>query len=380
MPGLRWVIITGEYPPAPGGVSDYTRLVAQGLAEAGDEVRIWAPSCARPLETDAGVTMHQLPDGFGLRGLATLDIGLRRWRPDRILVQYLPHAFGCKAMNLAFCLWLFLRRQQIPIWIMFHEVAYPLSLSQPLRHTILGITNRLMAFLATHASRRVFISIPAWEPMLRRISLGKKAIRWLPVPSNIPILVDPEEVSAARARIAPDADTLVVGHFGTFGPAIATLLRAILPPLLKADARRLGLLLGREGERFVKDMTEEHPALGSRLKASGVLPNSDVAVYMSACDILLQPYPDGVSSRRTSMMAGLALGLPIVTTEGSLTEPLWRESQAVALAPVHSMSAFISAADHLLISAQQRAELGDRAAALYAENFALVHTLNELRS
>ena len=38
-----WNIITGEYPPQPGGVSDYTRLVAHGLADAGDEVCVYAP-------------------------------------------------------------------------------------------------------------------------------------------------------------------------------------------------------------------------------------------------------------------------------------------------------------------------------------------------
>jgi hypothetical protein len=31
---LRWHIITGEYPPQPGGVSDYTRLVARGWQTA----------------------------------------------------------------------------------------------------------------------------------------------------------------------------------------------------------------------------------------------------------------------------------------------------------------------------------------------------------
>ena len=41
---IDWHIITGEYPPQPGGVSDYTRLVAEGLAAAGDAVTVWAPS------------------------------------------------------------------------------------------------------------------------------------------------------------------------------------------------------------------------------------------------------------------------------------------------------------------------------------------------
>ena len=41
-----WHIITGEYPPAPGGVSDYTEAVAAGLAAAGDEVHVWCPAAS----------------------------------------------------------------------------------------------------------------------------------------------------------------------------------------------------------------------------------------------------------------------------------------------------------------------------------------------
>ena len=104
-------IITGEYPPQSGGVADYTRLVARGLAAAGDEVHVWAPAVPGPEPDDPGVTVHRLPGRFGPQGLAALDAGLRRLPgPARILVQYVPHAFGWKAMNVPFCLWLRARR------------------------------------------------------------------------------------------------------------------------------------------------------------------------------------------------------------------------------------------------------------------------------
>ena len=38
----RWAILTGEYPPQFGGVSDYTRNVATGLVAAGDVVTVYA--------------------------------------------------------------------------------------------------------------------------------------------------------------------------------------------------------------------------------------------------------------------------------------------------------------------------------------------------
>src|SRR5262249_49065983 len=93
---VRWHIVTGEYPPQAGGVSDYTRLVARGLALAGDCVDVWAPPCdSESPECDSGVTVRRLPDHYGPRSLRVLNRELDVLPgPRRLLVQYVPHAFG----------------------------------------------------------------------------------------------------------------------------------------------------------------------------------------------------------------------------------------------------------------------------------------------
>jgi glycosyltransferase involved in cell wall biosynthesis len=40
---VTWHLVTPEYPPHPGGVATWTDLVARGLHEAGEPVRVWAP-------------------------------------------------------------------------------------------------------------------------------------------------------------------------------------------------------------------------------------------------------------------------------------------------------------------------------------------------
>ncbi len=40
---VSWHLLTGEYPPQPGGVSDHTWQVSEGLARAGCAVHVWAP-------------------------------------------------------------------------------------------------------------------------------------------------------------------------------------------------------------------------------------------------------------------------------------------------------------------------------------------------
>src|SRR5205085_9332813 len=92
----------------------------------------------------------------------------RRPRLDRILVQYVPHAFGWKGMNLAFAAWVACRaRRFAPVWVMFHEVAFPFG-RRPVR-AILALANRLMARLLAGAADRVFVSVPAWGDTLRTL-------------------------------------------------------------------------------------------------------------------------------------------------------------------------------------------------------------------
>src|SRR5262249_54504599 len=96
--GTHWAILTGEYPPQPGGVADYTASVARGLAVSGDGVTVFAPAAGAGPDVP-GVTVRRLAGGFGPRSLAVLGRELDHW-PGRVLLQYAPHAFGCKGMNV----------------------------------------------------------------------------------------------------------------------------------------------------------------------------------------------------------------------------------------------------------------------------------------
>jgi len=69
-----------------------------------------------------------------------------------------------------------------------------------------------------------------------------------------------------------------------------------------------------------------------------------------------------------------------VTTQGALTEPVWTETGAVALAPEGDVAAFVDAADRLLRDADARAALGRRASAAYGAHFSIERTVAILRS
>jgi hypothetical protein len=301
--------------------------------------------------------------------------------PRRLLVQWVPHGYGYQSMNVPFCLWLWnraaLRRDRIDI--MVHEPYLAFGYGS-WRQEAVAVVHRVMTTILLNAARRVWVSIPDWEVCWRSYTLGRRVpFVWLPVPSTVPVVENSAGVSAVRARHAPQGGHLL-GHFGTYGRPTVESLLALLPALLLGDSDRAVLLLGRGGEALRDELTRRQPALAGRVHATGALGAADLSRHLSACDVLLQPYPDGVSSRRTSVMVGLCHGLPVVTTTGLRTEPLWAESGAVKLAPAGDITALAEATRSLLADEAERARLGAAARTLYQARFDVGHTVTALRA
>ena len=93
---------------------------------------------------------------------------------------------------------------------------------------------------------------------------------------------------------------------------------------------------------------------------------------------MLQPYPDGASSRRGSLMAAVAHGKPVVTTAGPLTEALWQSSGSVLMVPAGNHAAMATAVDNLLATSFERLRLGRQAKDLYDRQFDLRNVINRL--
>ncbi|MEM1417037.1 MAG: hypothetical protein AAGH15_19225, partial [Myxococcota bacterium] len=235
---------------------------------------------------------------------------VRRW-----LLQWVPHAFGFKSVNAALVAWVVARPE--PLWTMFHEVALPLGPGHPPAHRAAAIAHRAMAFALGRRSGRVLVSTPAWT---RITGVPAARAEWFPVPANVALAED-----TPRAR-----EGRVVAHFGTYGAEIGARLReavAVLVPALPGDVSLV--LTGRGSRRFADALPEP---LRGRVRATGGLPGAEVAAVLARATLALQPYPDGITTRRGSAMAALRVGTPLVTETGALSEGFWPRVPGVFLA------------------------------------------------
>jgi len=382
----HWTILTCEYPPGCGGVGDYTAQVAVALANAGDRVTIvcpprtdsYAPSAIAGIDV---VVLDDLYGRAGRRAIATRLDAPKYGDVSPILVQYVPTGYGLRGANIPFCRWLLARaeRRLDDVRVMFHEPYFEYTWS-PIRRNALAAAERVMARTLLRAASRVYLSTDAWRRYLAPHAMRRRADEFetLPIPSAIPRCEDVHEIAHRRHQLLGSSSQLV-GHLGTFGSQVAPMLTDTLPAMLGRRGDLSAVFVGAGSDLFARQLMEAHPALQGRIHGTGRLDAKDVAVFIAACDLLLQPYPDGVTTRRTSTMAGLINRRPVLTTTGHLTEPVWTETAAVALAGAGDSEWFIASALSLLAAEGERAALAERGERTYRQRFALSHTVRSLR-
>ncbi len=369
-----WHLLAPEYPPDCGGVGDYTALVAAGLADAGDVVHVWHVGASiGPIERTIGprLLVHRLPDRFGRNSCHAIAAALSA-APGIVVAQYVPGAFGARGLNLPFCLWLGrMRREGTDVRIMFHEPFFYFGLSRPWRN-VFAVVQRAMAAMLLRAGTRVYYSTETWTRLLTPYG-PQTSVEVLPIPATIPVDVPADAIAAARGR---RRSAFVIGHFGTFGDHVGRQLDEILPALLRRLPDARVLLVGEGGEAFARTLPS---VLHDRVDATGRLAGAEAGAALRACDLLVQPYLDGVTTRRTSVMAALTTSVPVLTTAGPLTEPVWTQTSAVALAPTGNVPALVETAAGLAADPAARAALGARGRDLYDGRFALHVTIARMR-
>ena len=378
-----WHIITCEYPPQSGGVSDYVHLLAAGLASVSqDDVHVWCPRAGEKAPHIANVTVHTSLGTFTPADLRAAGRELDQFpQPRRLFVQWVPHGYGFKSLNLPFCLWLWHRyaHRGDQIDLMVHEPFLPFQKGR-WRQNAAATLHRLMMMVLLRTARRVWVSTPTWAEIIRPYAPARlQRFEWLPLPSTVPVASDLAPVDAIRRRYAPGG--FLIGHFGTFGPSIASLLQSVLPPLLSRVNNGSAILIGPGSVAFRDRLIAKDRELAARVHAIGQIDAREprLSHHLRACDLMIQPYPDGVTSRRTTAMAALAHSRATVTTTGALTEALWMQCGALETVEAGDTEAFVESAWRILMNPHKRAALEEAAGRFYLEHFAIERIVNTLR-
>src|SRR5205814_567247 len=161
--------------------------------------------------------------------------------PRTLLVQWVPHGYGWRSLNVAFAMWLAGRALAgDSIELLVHEPYLEVSM-HPARLAA-ALVHRAMLIVAAASAHRIFVSTPSWIPAVRPYALWRQSIEWLPVPAPLLPVRDPTGVAETRRALAPGRRPLV-GHFSSFSPLITDLLQPAAERLLRDTGAHI-LLLG----------------------------------------------------------------------------------------------------------------------------------------
>lgn len=358
-----WHLITCEYPPQIGGVAAYSQQVAAALVRVGEAVHVWGPGHEGDQTGPDGVVVHRRLGSFSLRDCVRTGRALDAFARRRLFVQWVPHGYGWKSMNLPFAAWLAWRARVRgdDLHVMVHEPY--MRVTWPPSHVVAASVEKVMLWLIGRAASHVWISTPSWEPFVRRYTRRQTPLAWLaiPAPDGVP----------AHAPDAPEAATPapVIGHFSTHSPVVTAMLGPALAAALRTTSEATALLMGRDSDRYRDQFVRHYPDLSGRVMATGVLDIGSVVSRMRECAIMLQPFPDGITARNTSMLLALAAGACVASNTGPLTEALWAAQPAVALADGVDPARLAAVTNALLADRPRRLALGAAARRLYAEQF-----------
>lgn len=347
-----------------GGVSDHTRTLAEAVAARGFEVHVWAPSGAAP---SPGIHVHNSLGDFSREALARADRQLDELpAAGRTILQWVPHGYGRRGLNVAFSRWIARRAQAGgALDVIVHEPFVDFfghSWIQPAR----ALIQRYMARVVLRSARRVFVAIPGWNQRLERLWLGLNVSpRVLPVPGSIPFYREPGAAATIRGTLLGAGAERLVGYFGAGGAYAERALTEAVAALRRVRSDLAIVCFGRGSEAVASRLAT---ALRVPVTGTGELGPIALSHHLQACDVVLQPYEDGVSGRRTTTISALEHGLPVATTLGPLSEPFWRDTSAVEAVAVNTPASLAGAVERLL-EPSRNAAARESARRLYQERF-----------
>lgn len=290
MTGLTVLLVTGEYPPMPGGVGDYTANLRMALAAMGSRTVVLSSRGAR----GEGVSTVRR---WGWPSVASVLRLAKRGRVDVIHIQYQAGAFG---MHPALNAMPSLLARQFPIVTTCHDLRAPYLFPRA------GRLRKSAIVGMARASDAVIVSNPADGRALANEGIGTTRI---PIGPNLP----PAGPVGAVAR-----DSVAFFGFPARSKGIVELIQALesMPP-----PRPTLLLVGAHGEpSTLNDIVsgDEIDALAGRtgihIERSGYLPPRAASEMLARAGAVALPLSDGASLRSGSLLAALQSGRPVVTT------------------------------------------------------------------
>lgn len=360
---LKVLIIVGEFPPRMGGISDYTAHLSRELAAVGCQVKVITTRIEDVAEHSfrQGAEVRRIMFNWHLSEIKSI-LGIIDEMGSDTIVNLHYGSFWNRRRPMVIFLPLVLRllRPRCRVIITIHEF-----LPQRTRARAWAMP----MIMAAHGL--IFFDPSDQEPLRRWTRLKRPRMECVPLAPNIlPVPLTDDKRRDWRHSLGVLDDTPIITFFGGVreGKGLLDLLEAINN--LRSDAIPAYLLLIGWFElgygRNRKYCNKVREAFRGGLSASWIklaenCPSDVVSKYLHASDVAVFPFTRGARPNNGSMLAAVAHGLPVVTTQGVDTPERFAEQYGVVLMPAGNPAALSTCLKRILLSDEEKRRLKRKA-------------------
>lgn len=305
------VTLTPKTPPHICGVGDYTiNLATHCQSQLNLDINIVVETSCDPRSEP--IKIQPLVKNWSPTGCQALLTELEASGVKTVILQYTGFSYSPKGFNL----------NLIPFWqdcaqrfqalLMVHETYNRWDLKYPGTWALNPCQKYLLRQL-TQVSHQVFCGSETYLSQLKRIISDPQKLHYLPIPSNIP----PDPLTSDQRQVLQHSLNLPSNHhvlslFGCQHSIRQDWLYKLDRHLKQLNQPISWLLLGNAQQILL-------PLLNPVLRP-GHLTASRLSHHLQLSDLLLMPHELGISAKRTSLMAAIEHGVPIIGTKGYLTD------------------------------------------------------------
>lgn len=372
------LMVTGEYPPALGGIGDYTELLCGHLVGLGLRLAVLTRGGVddRVGSADAGgVRVLRTIRGWGPSCWPQVAAAARSTGATIVHIQYQAAAYGMNPALNTLPLYLRARLRNARIATTFHDLRVPYLFPKagPVRHAAIRALDR--SSHATVVTNQMDLIALQGHQTPRRHSHQ----RWL-IPLGTSVENAPPsgyDRAAHRETLGADDRTLLISYFGFMNESkgVEALVDALAIVNERGISAKLVVIGGEAGQsdptnRACIDRVRaaiSSKGLDQRVSWTGFASPEQVSAHLLSSDLCVLPFRDGASLRRTSLLAALEHGLAIVTTMPLGPEPMLRNGENVTMVRRDDPISIADAVEYLWHDEAKRARLSTGAAALAAQ-------------
>jgi glycosyltransferase involved in cell wall biosynthesis len=289
---MRLCYITGSFPPYKDGVGDFAWHVSNLLPELGyDEIMLVVPPETKEIEN-----FKIIHSEFVLKEMNSLIKQITAFEPQHILIEYPCLGYGRDIMINLLPAMLKITNSQFQITVTIHEYA---------DYTWKGKVRVAMMSLAAD---KVMVTDKWNAKLLKHLKNNVYAV--LPVPPQIPLTI--------KKDYNLKNDYILFSYWGFIREnkglhLLIPALKKLLDMNIKAKLKILAEVGNSEYDQKLAALIKQLE-LTEYIEFTGYLDNDLISRELSESDVCVLPFTDGISDRRGTLKAALAMGIPVIST------------------------------------------------------------------